>query len=140
MEVHIPEPNEALAEILVSGRMREIVEERINTAALLYQAEVAKRTGNLAAAAHPTTEISSVVKGQPRWVGDLVVGGESPRGEVEYAAAHEFGRKAEVEGPVEATAGKDAHGAIVNLDDSVVTGGHHAAHDLQRVLEQLGSI
>lgn len=140
MDVSIPEPNDALAAVLVSGQMRDIIEERINTAGMLYQAEVAKRTGNLAASAHPSTEITAVVKGQPRWVGELVVGGTGSAGTVDYAASHEFGTNAEVEGP-SATAGTDAQGnQIANLDEAVVTGGHHAAHDLQQVLEQLGHI
>ncbi|MBY0440984.1 MAG: hypothetical protein K2Q25_02415 [Mycobacteriaceae bacterium] len=107
MDVNIPEPNRALTELLVSARMRAIVEERANTAAMLYQAQVAKRTGRLAASAHASTEIGGVR--QDRWIGVLTVGSALP-----YGASHEFGTR--------------AHGQT------------DAAHDLNRVLEQLGSL
>ncbi len=130
-----PEPNRALAAALVGDKMRLAVGERAAMAELLYQAQVAKRTGNLARSAHAHTELTTVLKGQPRWVGVLTVGDNV----ADYAASHEFGTHDEVEGPARAFTGElDLQGnPIANLDDRVRTGGHHAAHDLNAVLEQL---
>lgn len=115
MDVDIPTPNPAIGAALVSPRMREIVADRVGTAAMLYQAQVAKRTAALARSAHPHTEIGGVH--QDRWIGVLVVGGPSAYGEVDYAAAHEFG--AEINLP---------NGGMTDLDP---------AHDLNAVLAQL---
>lgn len=135
MDVKIYNPNPALAEILTSARMRAIVFEVAETAHALYVAQVAKRTGLLASSAHASTELSKVLKGQDRWVGVLTVGGTGAGGTVDYAASHEFGTKADVEGPVPESAD-----GVHNLDDVLRTGGHHAAHDLNRVLEELGGL
>lgn len=124
MDVDIPEPNPALAEVLIGERMRGIVEERANTAMMLAQAQVAKRTGTLARSAHAGTEVGGVRN--DRWIGTMTLGSA----EAYYAASHEFGRHAEVEGP--ARPGEE--------DKPVTTGGHHAAHDLNVVLEQLDSL
>ena len=89
LDPDIPEPNEALAGLMLSARMREIVSERANMAQMLYQATVAKRTGRLARSANAHTEIGG--KRNDRWIGELTVGGAGSMGVVEYAAAHEFG-------------------------------------------------
>lgn len=112
MDVDLPRPNPALTAVLKSTRMRAIVEERANTAAMLYQSQVHKRTGRLAASAHASTEIGGVKN--DRWIGVLDVGsGASP-----YAASHEFGH--------------DINGAL--------TGYANAAHDLNRVLNLIGYV
>lgn len=109
MDVDIPVPNQALSALMLSERMRGIVAEVANNAQFLYQSEVAKRTGLLAASAHSGTEVGG--KRHDRWIGELQVGGLGPLGTVEYAASHEFG-----------------------------TSSQKAAHDLNRVLEQLGQL
>jgi hypothetical protein len=115
--------------------MRAIVFEKAEIAHALYVEQVAKRTGRLAASAHASTEFTDVFKGEPRWVGVLTVGGIGGAGSVDYALPHEFGTKAEVEGPVQ-----ESTNGVHNLDDTLVSGGHHAAHDLNRVLEELGGL
>lgn len=122
MDVTIyPDPNPGIGEALVGEGMRRACEERAQMALLLYQAQVAKRTGALAASAHATVELGPVLKGQPRWQGVLTVGGRG----IEYALAHEFGRG-------------DHPGSIHDLDreKDII---QHASHDLNIVLEQLGS-
>jgi hypothetical protein len=113
-----PHPNPAVTAALRSAEIRSIVFEIGEVAHALYVDQVAKRTGRLAASAHVSTEIGGV--DHDRWVGVLTVGGDG----VDYAATHEFGRQSDVH----------------NLDDTVRTGGHHAAHDLNRVLEELGGL
>lgn len=134
MDVRIyPHPNPAVTAALKGERMRAIVFEITEIAHALYVDQVAKRTGRLAASAHASTEIGGV--DHDRWVGVLTVGGTGSAGTVDYALPHEFGTKAVVEGPVpESTGGQH------NLDERVITGGHHAAHDLNRVLEELGGL
>lgn len=122
------DPNPAIGAALVSPRMRSICYEIAELGVALYRERVAKVTGNLAAAAHPSTEFTDVLKGQPRWCGVITVGGAVPAGE--YVLPHEFGRHAEVEGPQQ-----DSD----DVDTPVVSGGHHAARDLNWVLEQLGA-
>jgi hypothetical protein len=119
MDVDIPEPNPALTAVLRSERIRDIVFERAQTAAALYQAHVAKRTGALAASAHPSTEIGGVR--HDRHIGVLTVGG----GSVDYALAHEFGTG-------------DHPQSTHNLD-RVSNDITHAARDLNHVLEELGA-
>lgn len=116
-------PNRAIGTVLVSPEVRRIVEERVHTALALYQAQVAKRTGALARSARVSTAIEPVLKGQPRWVGTLTVGGST----VDYAAAHEFGR-GDRPGSVDADANDPDAGII-----------QHAAHDLNVVLENLSA-
>lgn len=92
MEVDIPEPNPALAEVLLGETMRRIMEERAGMAALLTQAQVAKRTGTLARSAHSSVEVGGVRN--DRWVGVMVLGDASrtgSQGGAFYAASHEFG-------------------------------------------------
>lgn len=114
MEVHIPEPNPALTELLLSNRMREIVHERAVTAQLLYQARVAKRSTALARTAHAFTEIGGVR--HDRWIGTMLLGEG-----LEYGASHEFGHLTR--------GGKRAKRRFVP-----------GAHDLNAVLEELGSV
>lgn len=121
MDVNIPEPNPALTALLRSERMRDIVFQRAETAAALYQSHVAKRTGRLAESAHPSTEIGGVR--HDRHIGVLTVGG----GGVEYAAAHEFGTG-------------DHPQSIKSLNrPAQLDVPQPGAHDLNIVLEQLGS-
>lgn len=104
MEVNIPTPNEALTAVLISPEMQAICLERVEMAKALYQAQVTKRTGALAASAYAHTEVGGVRN--DRHIGILTVGEG-----LQYGASHEFG-----------------------------TAGHaSAAHDLNRVLEELGS-
>lgn len=114
-------PNRALGAVLVSSELRRIIEERTHTALMLYQAQVAKRSGALARSARVHTAIEPVVKGQPRWVGTLTVGGDG----VDYAAAHEFGR-GDRPGSVDGDPNDPDAGII-----------QHGAHDLNVVLESL---
>lgn len=116
-------PNRAIGAVLVSSEVRRVVEERVHTALALYQAQVAKRTGALASSARATTAIEPVLKGQPRWVGTLTVGGDG----VDYAAAHEFG-VGEHSGSVDADPNDPDAGTI-----------QHGAHDLNVVLENLSA-
>lgn len=127
MIVDIPLPNEALAALLISSRMHEIVSERGHMAQLLFQAEVAKRTGRLAAAARVETEIGG--KDHDRWVSHMVVGGQGAGGEVDYAAAHQFGHWQDESNLI----GSDTAPG----ESTVFVGG---SHDLNRVLEQLDSL
>lgn len=128
MDVKIYNPNPAIAEVLKSARMRSIVFELAETAHALYVAQVAKRSGMLAASAHAATEIGGQgIRQNDRWIGVLTVGGAGARGTVEYAAAHEFGRG-------------NHEGSIKQLDGPFGDAAQAAAHDLNRVLEELGGL
>lgn len=122
-DINIPEPNPAVAAAKLSPRMRAIMEERVNTAKMLFQAEVAKDSGDLAAAAHASVEVGGVHN--DGWVGSLTVGGVGARGTVTYAGAHVYGRGTHP-------------GSIKNLDGKTIV--QKASRDLNRVLEQLGSV
>lgn len=122
IDINVPEPNEGLAELLLSEDMRGFVAEIAGYGEDLYQAQVAKDSGDLARSATSFTEIGG--EHRDRHVGVILVGGRG----VDYAASHEFGTNAEVEGPAEPG------------EETVVTGGHHAAHDLDVVGQQLGSL
>ena len=113
MEVDIPEPNPALTALLRSARIREICFERAETAQWLYQARVAKRSTALARSAHAHTEIGGIR--QDRWIGVLSV-----HSGIEYEASHEFGYTTRK--------GRKAKRRKVS-----------AAHDLNAVLDELGS-
>jgi hypothetical protein len=121
-DIHIPlQPeNDAIRAAKKSPRMRQIVEHIANTGVLLFQAQVAKRSANLAASAHAHTEIGGVHRDM--WVGVVTVGGYGARGGVDYALAHEDGRG-------------DHPRSIKNLDGKTVV--QHPAHDLNFVLEHL---
>lgn len=131
-----PDPNPALTGWLVGPECRRIMEERANMAMLLYQAQVAKRTGRLARSARAHVEIGG--DKHDRWVGELIVGDDPG---VDYAASHEFGVEAEIEGPAKPKLGKRGK-PLKNqkyVEGPVITGDHHAAHDLNVVLSELGN-
>lgn len=117
-----PKPNPAIAEIYVSQEVRRILEERIDMAKMLYQAQVAKRSGGLAASAHTHVGIGGVH--HDRYVGELTIGGPGPHGIIEYADSHEFGRGIHPE-------------SIHNLDGKTIV--QKPADDLEFVLQELGS-
>jgi hypothetical protein len=127
MEVNIPEPNAALTAVLVSAEMRSAVEQIGHMAQMLFQAEVAKRSGRLAASARVQTEIGGVRN--DRWVSHLIVGGTGAQGTVDYAAAQQFGHWQD-EGHLigRAQAPGESHTFV------------EGAHDLNRVLEQLAGL
>ena len=70
-----------LGEVLLSSDMRRLVESRANTAAMLYQALVAKRTGQLARDVKVSTYI-----GGDRWRARVTVGEN-----IVHDLPHEFG-------------------------------------------------
>lgn len=115
MEVVLyPDPNPALTGVLKSNELRAILFERAQTAQFLYQARVAKRSTALAQSARGHTEIGGIR--QDRWIGVLSV-----HSGIEYEAAHEFGYTTR--------RGKRAKRRFVP-----------GAHDLNAVLEELGSL
>lgn len=115
MEVTVyPEPNPALSAALIGPGMRRACEHSVNIGLLLYQAQVAKRSADLARSARATTEIGGV--DSDRWIGVLTVGGRG----VDYGASHDMGRG-------------DKPGSIANLDGKQQV--QRGAHDLNRVLE-----
>ena len=118
MEVDLPHPNPGLAAMLLSQHLRAILEERANTAAMLFQSQVARVTNQLAASAHPSTEIGGME--HDRWIGVLEVGGPGPLGTPDYAASHQFGHYVR--------------------DDGEIVGYAHPSHDLNRVLELIGYV
>lgn len=114
MEVDIPQPNQALAEVLLSPRIREICFERAETAQFLYQSKVAKRSADLARSARAFTEIGG--RRHDRWIGVMLVGFG-----LIYDPAHEFGYTAR--------GGRTAKRHLVP-----------GAHDLNAVLAELDSV
>lgn len=122
MELNIPEPNEALTAFLVGARCDEILHEIGAKAVPLYQATVAKRTGALAASARFHTEIGGARN--DRHVGVMTVGDG-----LAYGAAHQFGHWEDESNRF----GSD----LAEGESSVFVEG---AHDLNRVLEELGSL
>lgn len=121
MDVNIYRPNPALAATLRGDHIRAILHEIGDGVALpLYHSIVHKRTGRLDASAEFHTEIGGI--DHDRWVGVMSVGG-GPL--VDYELPHEFGHGNHLR-------------SVHNLD-----GGNNieqAAHDLNRVLEELGSL
>ncbi len=73
-----------LGEVLVSPEMKRLVESRANTAALLYQALVAKQAGELARDMQVRSRIGG--PNRDRWVGSVHVGEH-----VVQDLPHEFG-------------------------------------------------
>lgn len=73
-----------LGEVLVSPEMKRLVESRANTAALLYQALVAKQTGELARDVQVRSRIGG--PNRDRWVASVHVGEH-----VVQDLPHEFG-------------------------------------------------
>ena len=85
MDVNIPEPNEGLADWFKGPENRRIMEEISNTAAMLAQAEIHKRTGALAHSVNGHVEIGGHNK--DRYIAEVTIGGNG----VDYAASYEFG-------------------------------------------------
>ncbi|AVJ50229.1 neck protein [Mycobacterium phage Mendokysei] len=112
--INIPEPNPAVAAVKMSPRMRGILEHIGHTAVLLYQARVAKRTRRLALSARATVEVAGAR--HDTLAGVVTVGGHGAG----YALPHEFGADVPLFGDHE-----EEHE-------------QPAAHDLNRVLEELG--
>jgi hypothetical protein len=75
----------AVGLFMKSPRCREICHDVADMAMMLYQAEVAKRSGALARTAHARTEIGG--RFHDRWIGVMSASSAG----VAYEAAHEFG-------------------------------------------------
>lgn len=73
-----------IGEFLRGLPMRRVVENRANTLAMLYQAQVAKRTGELARDVQVSTRIGG--RENDRWVAKVTVGER-----IEHDLPHEFG-------------------------------------------------
>ncbi|OMC55374.1 hypothetical protein A5747_13355 [Mycobacterium sp. IS-836] len=105
VNIDAPRPNPALDAILTgkTGNLRNLLNAHAARGANLYKAKVRKKTGRLAASAQSFVELRRVIKGQPRLVGVILVGGllpvstwNSPRNpnpgkEFYYGVFHEFG-------------------------------------------------
>lgn len=98
-DVNIPDPNKALEAVLTgtTGNLLGFLNLQAQKGKLLFQGRVAKKTGRLAASAEAGVGIREVVKGSPRLVGHITVGGTLPvdtwRGEpFFYGVLHEVGR------------------------------------------------
>lgn len=91
MDADIPDPNPWRGQFLKSQQCRALVTERGLTGEMLYQAEVAKRTGGLARATHVSTELGGPKKNY--WEATLTVGGPSAVGLIDYVLPHEFGAR-----------------------------------------------
>lgn len=119
VDVRIPNPNSALAAILTGelGTLGVILDAEAARAAVTYQGVVARKTGKLASSATVVpAQIREVMKGQPRLVGEMAVGGtvavaEEPwRGQpFYYGALHEFGNRKH-----------PAHDDLVKVRDSML--------------------
>jgi hypothetical protein len=112
----------AVGEWLKGQRCREICFGIADVAAMLYVAEVAKRTGDLSHTARPYTEIGG--KRHDRWIGVMAASSSS----VFYEASHEFGYTSRGLGPGVGKEGPREKGHFIP-----------GYHDLNFVLEQLGS-
>lgn len=122
MEVDLPNPNEALTEVLISPEIYAALDAVGRIAHDLYVAEVAKRSGRLAGSAILQTEIGGVHK--DRYVSHLTVGVG-----LAYGAAHQFGHWQDESNLI--GSGMAAGESQVFIEGS---------HELNRVLEQLGSL
>lgn len=87
MEADIPDRNPWRRDWLRGSDSRALVGERINTAKMMYQAAVAKRSTALARSAHTTVMLTG--SRAKYWVGILIVGETGLA--AEYVLAHEFG-------------------------------------------------
>lgn len=74
-------------QVLMSQQYRRLLESHANTAAMLYQAVVAKRSGALARDVRVHTRVGGLAN--DRWVAQLIVGEQ-----IDYGASHEFGTAA----------------------------------------------
>lgn len=123
LQVELKSDPSAVGAFMKSQRCREIVYERADMAMMLFQAEVAKRSTHLARTAHASTEIGG--KRHDRWIGVMSVASSS----VFYEAAHQFGYTSRGEGPGGGKEGPREPGHFIP-----------GYHDLNLVLEQLGSV
>lgn len=113
-----------IGQVLLSQQYRRLMERGGNTAALLYQALVAKRTGELARDVQVRTHIGGL--NNDRWVATVVVGEN-----VIEDLPHEFGWT-----PYNK---RDDKGRYASRDNDDVRGEPVAgAHDLDQVLKMLG--
>lgn len=127
VDIDIPSPNPALAQILLGPKMRNVVRARTELAKLIYQAVVAKRTGALASSARVRVTVGPHNYKHDRPVGELIVGTG-----LGYGAAHEFGhgyRRDSATGGFVARDGKRRRG--------VRAGRSRGAKDLKTVLRSL---
>lgn len=118
----MPDPNEALAEVLLSPEIYAALDAVGQIAHALYVAEVAKRSGRLAGSAFLQTEIGGVHK--DRYVSHLTVGVG-----LAYGAAHQFGHWQDESHLIGGTTAPGESHVFIE-----------GAHDLNHVLEQLGGI
>lgn len=87
MEANVPSHNPWRRDWLRGNECRSLVSERINTAQMMYQAAVSKRSTALARSARTTVRLTG--SQAKYWVGILLVGETGLASE--YALAHEFG-------------------------------------------------
>ncbi|MBF6301169.1 hypothetical protein IU459_27025 [Nocardia amamiensis] len=107
--------NPAIAGLLLSAQMRSLMFEVAEIAQAIYRDEVSQRTGRLARSARVETFRGGRLK--DRWKSRLVIGGsEAPHG-----LSHEFGYE-------------------IHDDDGNVTAVVGGAHDLNQVLNRLGTL
>jgi hypothetical protein len=96
--------DEFMSEYFVGPDLHAVVETITNNGVMLTQAEIAKRTGLLAGTIHGHTEVGPVQEGEPRWIGEVTIGGQGSLGTPmgtpgintgkafhDYAASYEFG-------------------------------------------------
>jgi hypothetical protein len=89
VDVHIPKPNEGLADWLDGPDCRRVMEEISNTAGMLAQADIHRRTGALAASVNSHVNLGG--HHNDRWVAEVTIGGMGSKGTVNYGASYEFG-------------------------------------------------
>lgn len=87
MECYIPDPNQWRGQWLTGPECRAVITERINTADMLYQAVVAKRSDALAGATHTSVDLAG--SRSKYWAGTLTVGDIGLA--ADYVLPHEFG-------------------------------------------------
>lgn len=118
MKTSIPDkPSPWRQDYLKSTECRAVIAERINTAQMLYQAGVAKRSTDLARSTHVSTAIGGT--STKYWVGTLTVGDIGVASG--YVLAHEFGADERF----------DANRGDPSFDET------EGAHDLNAVLQSL---
>jgi len=122
LELDLPDPNPALAQVLVGPEIHAALEAIGTIAHALYVAEVAKRSGRLAGSALMQIEIGGVK--QDRHVCHLTTGVG-----LAYGAAHQFGHWQDESHLIGATAAPGESHVFI-------PGGH----ELNRVLEQIGNL
>jgi hypothetical protein len=83
-DVTVPVPNPFITQWLVGPECKRLVESKTHTAEMLYQAEVAKRSGDLARSSR--VELYLGGRRHDRWEGALTVGND-----LDYGASHEYG-------------------------------------------------